>query len=70
MEQQSRRGLLKNAAMAAAAVGGAAMLTDKASAKTSKPEKKNYGSPKDAKEVPLFSSAVSYGNLLFLAGVP
>lgn len=70
MEQQSRRGLLKNAAMAAAAVGGAAVLSEKASAKeAAKPEKKSYPPPKEGGETPLFSGAVSYGNLLFLAGV-
>jgi 2-iminobutanoate/2-iminopropanoate deaminase len=67
MEQQSRRGLLKNAAIAAAAVGSAAVLSETASAK-SKMEKKSYPPPKPG-DTPLFSSAVSYGNLLFLAGV-
>src|SRR6201996_8670762 len=68
MEQQSRRGLLKNAAMAAAAVGGAAVLSETASAKKVKLEKKSYPPPKEG-ETPLFSGAVSFGNLLFLAGV-
>jgi len=68
MEQQSRRGLLKNAAKAAAVVGGAAMLSETASAKPAKLEKKSYPAPKTG-ETPLFSSVVSYGNLVFLAGV-
>jgi 2-iminobutanoate/2-iminopropanoate deaminase len=68
MEQQSRRGLLKNAAIAAAAVGSAAVLSETASAKTPKLEKKSYPPPKEG-DTPLFSGAVSYGNLLFLAGV-
>jgi len=68
MKQQSRRGLLKNVAIAAAAVGGSAVLSETASAKTQKLEKKSYPPPKPG-ETPLFSSAVSYGNLLFLAGV-
>ena len=68
MEQQSRRGLLKNAAIAAAAVGSAAVLSETASAKSPKMEKKSYPPPKPG-DTPLFSSAVSYGNLLFLAGV-
>lgn len=68
MKEQSRRGLLKNAAIAAAAVGSAAVLNETASAKTPKPEKKSYPPPKPG-ETPLFSGAVSYGNLLFLAGV-
>jgi len=77
MQQQSRRGLLKNAAKAAAAVTGGAMLTKTATAQVSgKLEKKNYPPKTQADKVPatpaktpLFSSAVSYGNLLFLAGV-
>ena len=68
MEKRSRRNILKNAAIAAAAVGGAAVLTENASAKAEKLEKKSYPPPKPG-ETPLFSSAVSYGNMLFLAGV-
>lgn len=67
MNKQSRRGLLKNAAIAAA-VGGAAVFTEASSAKTEKLEKKGYPPPKPG-ETPLFSSAVSYGNFVFLAGV-
>jgi 2-iminobutanoate/2-iminopropanoate deaminase len=74
MENQSRRGLLKNAAKAAAVATGGIVLGKTAEAQTSgKLEKKSYpahapaeGAPAAA---PLFSSAVSYGNLLFLAGV-
>jgi len=74
MQQQSRRGLLKNAAKAAAAVTGGAMLTKTATAQVSgKLEKKSYpvkpSSDQAPAAPPLFSSAVSYGNLLFLAGV-
>lgn len=69
MEQQSRRGLLKNAAMAAVAVGGATVMSEKASAAVPATEKKSYPPPKAGGEIPLFSGAVSYGNLLFLAGV-
>jgi 2-iminobutanoate/2-iminopropanoate deaminase len=69
MEQQSRRGLLKNAAMAAVAVGGATVMSEKASAAAPATEKKSYPPPKAGGETPLFSGAVSYGNLLFLAGV-
>jgi len=68
MKQQSRRGLLKNAAIAAAAVGSTAVISETASAKTPKLEKKSYPPPQPG-ETPLFSGAVSYGNLLFLAGV-
>ena len=73
MQKQSRRNLLKSAATAAAAVTGGAMLLNTAEAQTSgKPEKKSYSKPNAdnaAAAPPLFSSAVSYGNLLFLAGV-
>ena len=77
MQQQSRRGLLKNAAKAAVAVTGGAMITQTAKGQVSgKLEKKNYPPKTQADKVPttpakapLFSSAVSYGNLLFLAGV-
>jgi 2-iminobutanoate/2-iminopropanoate deaminase len=74
MEMQSRRGLLKNAAKAAAIATGSTMLGSKAQAKsTAKPEKKSYSCEPVADNAPsaapLFSSAVSYGGLLFLAGV-
>jgi 2-iminobutanoate/2-iminopropanoate deaminase len=77
MEQQSRRNLLKNAAKAAAAVTGGVVLTETAKAQTTgKLEKKSYSrksstdkAPATPAKAPLFSSAVSYGNLLFLAGV-
>lgn len=76
MERQSRRGLIKNAAKAAIAVTGGAALSKSAKAQVSgKLEKKSYP-PKTADKAPatptkppLFSSTVSYGNLLFLAGV-
>jgi len=73
MEQQSRRGLLKNAAKAAVVATGGAMVTKNASAQvTGKLEKKSYpaqpAKPANGK-APLFSGAVSYGNMLFLAGV-
>lgn len=66
----TRRNLLKNAASAAAAVGGAAALTEAANAATvpEQVEKRGWPKPKEG-EKPLFSSAVAYGNLLFLAGV-
>jgi enamine deaminase RidA (YjgF/YER057c/UK114 family) len=77
MQQQSRRGLLKNAAKAAVAVTGGAMIAETAKAQvTGTLQKKNYPPKTQADKVPttpakapLFSSAVSYGNLLFLAGV-
>jgi 2-iminobutanoate/2-iminopropanoate deaminase len=74
MEMQSRRGLLKNAAKAAAIATGSAMVAGESEAKASaKLEKKAYSCQPVADNAPsgpaLFSSAVSYGNLLFLAGV-
>lgn len=73
MEQQSRRALLKNAAKAAVVAGGVAAgseATAQAQA-TGRPEKKaplaKPAKPGDGP--PLFNSAISYGNLLFLAGV-
>ncbi len=74
MGTQSRRSLLKNATKVAAIATGGTMLGAAAEAK--KPgslEKKAYScKPNEdnaAAAPPLFSSAVSYGNLLFLAGV-
>jgi len=60
---RNRRNLLKSAAAVVAATGAIA------SAETSsKPEEKiHYMGPKPDK-TPLFSGAVSYGNLLFVAG--
>jgi 2-iminobutanoate/2-iminopropanoate deaminase len=74
MGTQSRRGLLKNAAKTAAIVTGSTMLGSKAEAqKSGKLEKKAYSCQPSADTAPtappLFSSAISYGNLLFLAGV-
>jgi 2-iminobutanoate/2-iminopropanoate deaminase len=77
MEKQSRRGLLKNAAKAAVAVTGAALVAQSAKAQVSgKLEKKAYPSKtQNAKNVTPatpaapYSTAVSYGNLLFLSGV-
>jgi len=77
MEQQSRRGLLKNAAKAAIAATGGATLSKTAKAQVSgKLEKRSFPPKTKADRVPttptkapLFSSTVAYGNLLFLAGV-
>jgi 2-iminobutanoate/2-iminopropanoate deaminase len=72
MQKQSRRNLLKNAATAAVAVTGVAMTSSDAQAKE-KLEKKSYPTNPNADNAkgapPLFSSVVSYGNLVFLAGV-
>lgn len=78
MEQQSRRGLLKNAAKAAVAVSGGAMLAQTAKAQGTAPsrEKKAYPPKTQADKIPvtsskkpLFSSSVSYNGMLFLAGI-
>ena len=73
MKQQSRRALLTSAAKAAVVAGGAAAAIDVPAAAQSsgKPEKKAPLAKTQAAgaETPLFNSAVSYGNLLFLAGV-
>jgi 2-iminobutanoate/2-iminopropanoate deaminase len=72
MQQQSRRTMLKNVALGAGAVAGTAVHTSEATAQNqSKLEKKAYPAKAstDTTETPLFSSAISYGNLLFLAGV-
>ncbi len=74
MKVQSRRTLLKNAVAAGAAVAGAAVSIKSVEAQASgKLEKKSYpantNTDNSAAAPPLFSSAVSYGNLLFLAGV-
>lgn len=70
MEKQTRRSMLKGAAIAA---GAATMVTAKAVAqKPSTLEKKIYGhgaNRKPGEAPPLFNATVSYGNLLFLSGV-
>lgn len=68
-EKATRRSILKNAAAAAGALGGSAVLAGTAEARTPSPQKKAWGPPPKNGEAPLFSSAISYGNMLFLAGV-
>lgn len=72
--KQSRRGLLKNAAKAAAIATGGAVLGSSAKAQvTGKLEKKAHSTKPTTENPsgapPLFSSTISYGNLVFLAGV-
>jgi enamine deaminase RidA (YjgF/YER057c/UK114 family) len=72
MKNQSRRDLLKGAAKSVAVVGGVAVMGKSAAAAApEKAEKKSYSAnaANASGKAPLFSSAVSYGNLLFLAGV-
>src|SRR6266436_4044477 len=56
----NRRNLLKSAVVAAAAAGTARAATG--------PEKKVHYTGAKPTKTPLFSGAVSYGNLLFIAG--
>lgn len=73
MEKQSRRAMLKSAAKSAVLAGGVAAAAAPAQAQTTtKPEKKAYGFGANLKAgdpPPLFNAAISFGNLLFLAGV-
>src|SRR5260221_13070842 len=61
MKQNNRRGFLKAGAAAAAGAGAA-------QAKPSGPVKKVHYRGAKPKSPSLFSGAVSYGNLLFIAG--
>ncbi len=76
MEKQSRRSLLKNVAKTAVVAGGAVAATVVPVLSQEKTkgnlEKKNYGfgaQLKPGDPPPLFNSTISYGNLVFLAGV-
>jgi len=62
--QKNRRNVLKSAV---AAMAGAAAAQTEAKAQTGPRKKVHYTGAKPEK-TPLFSSAVSYGNLLFIAG--
>jgi enamine deaminase RidA (YjgF/YER057c/UK114 family) len=59
--EKNRRTLLKTAVGAAAAAGAA-------EAQTGPAKKVHYAGGKKPAKTPLFSGAVSYGNLLFIAG--
>ena len=70
MEKGSRRGLLKNSAKAAAAAAGVALVAQKAEAQPKLEKRSPYPAPNPPPATkPMFSRAVTYGNLLFLAGV-
>src|SRR3569623_267809 len=73
MEKGSRRGILKNSARAAAAAAGAVLAakTAEAQPRMGNLEKRSpYPAPNPPPATPpMFSRAVTYGNLLFLAGV-
>ena len=63
MSNSNRRAFIRGGALAAAA-GGAAQAQSGAE----KPEKKVHYVGEKPKNTPLFNGAVSYGNLLFIAG--
>ena len=70
MEKKSRRGLLKNSATVAAAAAGAALAGKSAQAQPKLEKRSPYPAPNPPPATkPMFSRAVVYGNLLFLAGV-
>src|SRR5579862_3458706 len=71
MENGSRRGLLKNSATAAAAAAAGVALVAKSAEAQPKMEKRSpYPAPNPPPTgKPMFSRAVAYGNMLFLAGV-
>jgi len=64
MTNSNRRGFLKTGTVAAAAAAAVAAPA----AAQSRPEKKVHYRGARPKSTPLFSGAVSYGNLLFIAG--
>jgi 2-iminobutanoate/2-iminopropanoate deaminase len=69
MEDKSRRGVLNGATVAAAAAG-AAMLASGAEAQPKMQKRSPYPAPNPPPATPpMFSRAVTYGNMLFLAGV-
>ena len=70
MEKKSRRGLLKNSATVAAGAAGAVLLSKGAQAQPKLEKRSPYPPPNPPPaNKPMFSRAVAYGNMLFLAGV-
>ena len=66
----NRRGLLKRAPAVAVAAAVAAPAPMLAQAGAEKPTKKvHYANGKPPEKPPLFNSVVSYGNLVFIAGI-
>ena len=69
MQKTNRRSFIRRGVTAAAGVTAVAIPT-RASAQTEKPVKKvHYRNGRKPEKTPLFNSTVSYGNLLFIAGV-
>ena len=70
MDKKSRRGLLQNSATVAAAAAGATLLSKAAEAQPKMEKRSPYPAPNPPPATPpMFSRAVAYGNMLFLAGV-
>jgi 2-iminobutanoate/2-iminopropanoate deaminase len=70
MENNSRRGLLKNSATVAAAAAGATLMGKAAEAQPKLEKRSPYPPPSPPPATPsMFSRAVAYGNMLFLSGV-
>ena len=70
MEDKSRRGLLNGATVVAAAAAGAGLLATGAEAQPKMEKRSPYPAPNPPPATPpMFSRAVTYGNMLFLAGV-
>jgi enamine deaminase RidA (YjgF/YER057c/UK114 family) len=69
MKTSNRRSFIRRGVTAAAGVAAVAIPT-RAAAQTEKPVKKvHYRNGKRPDKTPLFNGTVSYGNLLFIAGV-
>jgi enamine deaminase RidA (YjgF/YER057c/UK114 family) len=68
MQNPTRRGILKNAAKAAVAAGGALAVAAPASAQTAAKLTKKDATGKSQTQFP-FTTVVSYGNLLFVSGI-
>ena len=69
MKTSNRRSFIRRGVTAAAGVAAVA-IPARAAAQTEKPAKKvHYRNGKKPDKTPLFNGTVSYGNLLFIAGV-
>ena len=70
MEKKSRRGMLANSATVAAAAAGATLMGQSAEAQPRLEKRSPYPAPNPPPATkPMFSRAVAYGNMIFLAGV-
>ena len=66
--KQERRSAFKKIGLSVAALFGFGIANATPSTKEAKPEKRLVGEVVNDEQGPLFSSAIAYGNLLFLAG--